>query len=133
MPALRAALKDQNDEVKRAAIVGLGEWPDIAPVADLFETARGAVSPAHQVLAVRSAIHLIGLSAPNRPHSESAKLVIEAMNLAKEAAEKRAILALLPRYPVKETLDLATSLSNDPQVGAEAKAAATRLERTIRR
>lgn len=133
LPPLRAALKDQDAAVKRAAIVALGEWPDTAPVPDLFETARSASDSAHQILALRSAIQLIGLPNPARPNSESAKLVSEAMSLAKEPGEKRAILALLPRYPVKETLDLATALANDPQVGTEAKAAAARLERTVRR
>jgi len=61
------------------------------------------------------------------------KLAAEAMSLAKDPAEKRAILALLPRYPVKESLELASALANDPQVGQEAKTATARLERAIRR
>jgi HEAT repeat protein len=133
LTALRGALKDPNDDVKRAAIVALGEWSDTTPLPDLFDTARSATSPSHQVLAVRSAIKLIGISAPGRPHAESAKLAAEALSLAKDPAEKRAILALLPRYPVKESLDIAKALADDPQVGMEAKAAAMRLERTVRR
>ncbi len=133
LPALRAAIQDPNDEVKRSAILALGDWPDTTPVTELFEAARSASSPAHQVLALRSAIKLIGISAPNRPHTESVKLAADAMSLAKDPAEKRAILALLPRYPVKESLELANTLTNDPQVGQEAKTAAARLERTIRR
>lgn len=133
LPVLRAAVKDPNDDVKRAAILALGDWSDTTPVPDLFEAARNASSPAHQVLALRSAIKLIGISAPNRPHAESVKLAADAMSLAKDPAEKRAILALLPRYPVQESLDLATALANDPQVGQEAKNAAARLERSVRR
>jgi hypothetical protein len=55
------------------------------------------------------------------------------MALAKQADEKRSVLSMLPRYPVRESLDLATTLVNDPEVGAEAKAAVGRLERTVRR
>jgi hypothetical protein len=85
------------------------------------------------VLAVRGAVQLIGIPDLARPHADSVRLVADAMGLAKQAAEKRAILALLPRYPVKESLDLALAHASDPEVGAEAKAAAARLERTVRR
>jgi hypothetical protein len=54
------------------------------------------------------------------------------MGLAKQAEEKRAVLALLPRFPVRESLDLARASVNDPEVAAEAKAAVARLERTVR-
>jgi hypothetical protein len=40
---------------------------------------------------------------------------------------------MLPKYPVRESLDLATSLANDSEVGAEAKAAVSRLERTVKK
>jgi HEAT repeat protein len=133
LAALRASLKDSDPGVKRAAILALTEWPDATPVPDLLETARTSNDTAHQILAVRGAIQLIGISAPSRPYGESAKMVADTMSLAKQAAEKRALLALMPRYPVKELLDLATSLSSDPEVGQEAKAAAGRLERTVRR
>jgi HEAT repeat protein len=133
LPLLRAGLRDQNAEVKRAAILALSEWPDITTVPDLMETARGAANPAHQVLALRGAVQLIGLPNPARPHRESAKLLADAMSVARQADEKRAILALLPRYPVQEALDLAKASVDDTETGAEAKAAVARLERTVRR
>jgi hypothetical protein len=54
------------------------------------------------------------------------------MGLAKHAEEKRAILALLPALPINEALDLANASVNDSEVGTAAKAAATRLERTVK-
>jgi hypothetical protein len=59
-------------------------------------------------------------------------MLVEAMSLAKQVEEKRAILALLPRFPVRESLELARASLNDAEVAAEAKAAAARLERTVR-
>jgi hypothetical protein len=59
-------------------------------------------------------------------------MLAEAMGLAKQAEEKRAVLALLPRFPVREALDLANASVNDSEVAAEAKAAVSRLERTVR-
>jgi HEAT repeat protein len=130
---LRKGAKDQDAGVARAAILALGDWPDITTVPDLLDVARTSGNSAHQVLAVRGAVQLIGLPSPARPNQESARLLSDTMGLARQAAEKRAILALLPRYPVKELLDLAAAYANDPEVGAEAKAAMTRLERTVRR
>jgi hypothetical protein len=108
------------------------EWPDITPVPDLMTAARSAANPAQQVLALRGAIQLIGLPAPARPPRDSVKMLVEAIGLAKQAEEKRAVLALLPRFPVRESLDLARASVNDPEVAAEAKAAVARLERTVR-
>jgi HEAT repeat protein len=133
LTVLRSAMKDQDAGVKRAAILAITDWPDITTVPDLFEAARTASNPAHQVLALRGAVQLIGLPNPSRPVQESAKLLVEAMSLAKQADEKRAILALLPRYPVKDSLDLADASLKDPEVAAEAKAAVDRLQRTVSR
>jgi HEAT repeat protein len=130
---LRRGAKDQDASIARAAILALGDWPDTKTVPDLLDVARTSGNPAHQVLAVRGAVQLIGLPNPARPNQESAKLLADAMGLARQAAEKRAILALLPRYPVKESLDLAAAYASDPEVAAEAKAAVARLERTVRR
>jgi hypothetical protein len=129
---LRSALNDQDPGAGRAAILALTAWPDITPVPDLMATARSASNPAHQVLALRGALQLIGLPAPSRPPRESVKMLAEAMGLAKQAEEKRAVLALLPRFPVREALDLANASVNDSEVAAEAKAAVSRLERTVR-
>jgi HEAT repeat protein len=130
---LRGSLKDQDADVGRAAIVALGEWPDTTPLPDLFEAARADSDPAHRALAFRGAMQLIGLPNPSRPPRDSVKLLAEAMALARQADEKRLVLSLLPKYSVKESLDLATSLVNDSEVGAEAKAAVARLQRTVRR
>jgi HEAT repeat protein len=132
LPVLRTALNDADANARRAAILAMTEWPDITPVPDLMTAARSAANPAQQVLALRGAIQLIGLPAPERPPRDSVKMLVEAMGLAKQAEEKRAVLALLPRFPVRESLDLARASVSDPEVAAEAKAAVARLERTVR-
>jgi len=132
LTVLRDALRDQDPAAKRAAILALTEWPDAAPVQDLLAASRAAANPAQQVLAVRGAIQLVGIPAPARPPRESVKMLSEAMALARQPEEKRSILALLPRYPVPEALDLARTLTTDSDVSAEAKVAVARLERTVR-
>jgi HEAT repeat protein len=129
---LRTALKDQSADVRRAAIQALGTWPNTTPLSDLFGAARAESDPARRALAFRGAMQLIALPAPERPARETAKMLTEAMGLAREAAEKKQILGLLPRYPVRESLDLAAGFVNDPEVAAEAKAAVARLQRTVK-
>jgi len=75
---------------------------------------------------------LIALPAPERTARETAKMLVEAMGLAREATEKKQILGLLPRYPVRESLDLANTYVNDSEVAAEAKAAVARLQRSVK-
>jgi HEAT repeat protein len=132
LTVLRTALKDQDASLKRAAILALGEWPDPAPIPDLFQAARAATDPAQQVLALRGALKLLGLPTPARPAPETVKLLAEAMALARQPEEKRAVLALLARFPTRDALELAKKFIEDPDVAAEAKAAVARLERTFR-
>jgi hypothetical protein len=132
LPILEAALKDQNIELKQGAILGLTEWPNDTPVTDLLEAARTASSPSQQVLTLRGVIRLIPQPGSHRTVRERVQLLTQAMRLAKQAEEKRAILALLPALPINEALDLANASVNDSEVGAAAKAAARRLERTLK-
>jgi HEAT repeat protein len=132
LPVLREALKSQDTEIKRAAILALSDWPDGAPISDMLETARTASSAAHQVLALRGALKLIALPAAGRQHRESVKLLAEAMSLAKQPEEKRSVLSLLPRFPVKEALDLAKASLEDNDVQAEAQMAVNRLARVVK-
>ena len=131
LDTLRAALGGPNAETKRAAILALTAWPNDGPATDLIETARIAAAPAHQILALRGALRLIGLPGSSRTPRETVKLLAEIMSLARRPEEKRAVLALLPRFPVPEALELAKA-SLDTDVNAEAKVAAGRLERQLR-
>ena len=132
LPVLREALKSQDADVKRAGILALSDWPDDTPIADLFETARSAANPAHQVLALRGALKLIALPAAGRPPRETVKQLANAMSLARQPEEKRSVLALLPKFPVREALDLAKASLEDKDVGAEAKVAVDRLVRVVK-
>lgn len=132
LDVLRAGLKEPDANTKRAAILALTDWPDPAPIPDLLETARAAADPAHQVLALRGALKLIGLPTPARPVRETVKLLVDAMGLARQPEEKRAVLALLPRFPTPEALDLAKAFVEVGDVAAEAKAAVARLERMVK-
>jgi hypothetical protein len=130
LPVLRSGLQEGEREVSRAAILALSDWPTAAPMADLLAVARRDANTASQVLALRGYIKLI--SAPSdRPVSESARLLNEAMGLAKQPEEKKSVLALLPSYACQEAMQIAEAALNDAAVANEAKAAMERIGRAL--
>ncbi len=130
LPVLRGALKDSNDEIRRAGILALTEWPNPAPMPDLLDIAKGDSNPAFRILALRGYIRLIGLPA-SRPATATAALLAQAMSLAKQPEEKKAVLALLPRAVCPESLKIAEAALKDEAVASEAKMAADRLRRSL--
>lgn len=130
LPVLRSGLNESEREVSRAAILALSDWPTDAPMADLLGVAKSAPSPAHQVLALRGFIKQVSAPA-GRPAEENARLLGEAMGLARQPEEKKAVLALLPRYPCREAARIAEDALKDPAVATEAKAAAERITRAL--
>ncbi|MCC6862548.1 MAG: HEAT repeat domain-containing protein [Bryobacterales bacterium] len=129
LPLLREGLKG-DPETARAAILALSEWSDPAPLPDLASLAAGAPSPALQTLALRGYLKLLALPS-RRSAQESAAMLREALRLAKQAAEKRTVLSLLPLYPARESLETAETLLNDPALAAEARAAAERIRNSL--
>ena len=126
LPVLRRSLTDSDPEIARAAILALSEWMTPDPMQDLLTAARSAANPAHRVLALRGFIKLIPAPS-NRSMSDTAGLLAEAMRLAAQPEEKRAVLALLPDYPTQETLRIAQALVEDGAVAREARYAVSRI------
>ena len=130
LPTIVSALKESDREVTRAALLALSDWPTPAPMPDLLAVAKTGSNPVNQVLALRGYIKLAAI--PNaRPNAETARLLTEAMSLAKQPEEKKAILAVLPGCPSPEALALAEASLNDPAAGGEAKAASDRIRRAL--
>ncbi|MGH9723329.1 MAG: HEAT repeat domain-containing protein [Bryobacteraceae bacterium] len=128
LPVLRSALADSNPDMVRAAILALTEWPGEEPLPDLIAFAGRTQDTAHQVLSLRGVLKLMDLPSP-RPHAESVKILAGVMGMAKQPDEKRGVLALLPRFPVKEAMRIAETAEADAAVANEAKAAVQRLRR----
>jgi len=131
LPILREGLRDPNPEIARGAVLALTNWQDPAPLPDLLAVAEAALTPALQTLSLRGALKLIGVPS-SRSTVESAKLLAGAMRLAKDPAEKRTVLSLLPAYPCDETLNLAEQSLDDPAVVNEAKASVQRIRNALK-
>jgi HEAT repeat protein len=131
LPAVRMALKDSNPEIARGAVLALTDWADAAPMPDLLGLAKNDAAGALQVLALRGYLKLVGLPS-ERPASESARLLAEAMPLAKQTAEKRTVLSLVGNYPCPEALRVAEASTSDDAVAKEAKAAVDKINQALK-
>ena len=123
---LRSPFRDAAPEILRGAILALSECQNTAPLPGLLAVARSNPNQALQVLALRGYLKLVGLPS-QRPNPESARLLSDAMGLARQPAEKIALLALLPNYPCAESRQIAQSMLKDEAVSKEAQAAIDRL------
>lgn len=123
---LRASLRDPTPDIVRGSILALSLWKTTVPLPDLLAVAKSDPNQAFQVLALRGYLKLVALPS-QRANSESAGLLRDAAALARQPAEKIAVLSLLPNYPCPESLAIAQSMLNDAAVGNEAKTAMDRL------
>jgi HEAT repeat protein len=130
LPPLRAALSDTAQDVRRAAILALAEWPSAAPAAPLLESAQADAAPTLRILALRGYIKVVSLPSDRPPAAVAAQLAA-GLKAATQAAEKKSVLAALVRFVCPESLALAKTLADDPEVGAEAKSAAARLANSL--
>jgi hypothetical protein len=131
LPLLRGGLKDPSPEIARAAILALSGWDSPAPLTDLLTVAKGGANPALQILALRGYLKLVALPS-QRPASETARALGEAMRLARQPAEKRTVLSLLATYPCKESLELAGASLGDEAVAKEARTAVNQIENALK-
>ncbi len=130
LPVLRAALKDAAPEVRRAAILGLSDWPSAEPLSDLLGIAKDPQNKAHQVLALRGYIKLASLPSGRTP-AQTIELLGTAFGLASQPEEKKAVLGLLPKYACPEAQKLAEQALADETVAKEAKSASDRVKRLL--
>jgi len=130
LPLVRRAVSDPDKDVTDAAVRALADWPTASARDDVYTIAASSANLTHKVLALRAYVRMIGLESYRQPAGAFADLE-KAMALAARPEEKRLVLALLPRFPCEKGLALADSLRGDPAVGAEAKAAADRIRRSL--
>ena len=126
---LRAALKDDEPAIQRAAILGLTEWPTPEPVPDMLDAAKTNQVRSHQILALRGYLRLVGLRS-QRSRAESVQLLEQGLKFAQEDNEKKTVLSMLPRFASPEALKLAESLQ-EGSVAEEAKLAIERIKKSM--
>ena len=127
LTAVRSQLRSSDSETKKAAIRALADWPNPQPLADLLNIAKNDSDPVRRALALRGYVKLVSLPA-NRSAKDAVKLLAGAMAIAERPDEKRAVLALLPKYPCDEATQLAQQAQKDKAVAAEAALAISKIK-----
>ena len=117
-------------EARKGAIRALAGWGDSGPIDKLMGVARSDSSAVNQVLALRGVIRLVALDS-KRSEADTAKILGDAMKLAKRPDEKRSILATLPRC--QAALAIAESCIADASVKDEAALAVRKIKLGILR
>ena len=116
LPAMRKGVQSPDATVRDAAIRGLAAWPTPTPLEDLMTLARSAPESVHRVLALRGAIRLSRL-VPDRSPEQMTKLVGELLPLARETAERKAVLAELGQCPTPRRAAAALAVSRSARIG----------------
>jgi hypothetical protein len=132
LPLLRAAIKDENPEIKDAAVRALAAWPDITAREDVLAVARNSPVLVHKILAFQAYVRMIGLEPYQAPEGAVLKLK-EILGLAGRPEEKKLVLGILPNFVCPEALAVAESLLSDESVREEAQAAVDEIAEKLKR
>lgn len=128
--AVEGALGDPDPTVADAAVRGLCDWPDQAPLDRLMALAAEAPVETHRVLALRAAVRLLGL-----PGSLSREATLEhyrrALELAVRPDERKAVLGGLARVPDPRAGEMILPELANEAVRAEAAVALLTVARRI--
>jgi len=144
---VREALSGQDEELRRAAIHAMAEWPDPDPVMDaLLETAKKQPESALGVLALRAYGKQVGALAEKRgaavrekrlsgedAQKEIVRRCTEGLAAAAASSEKMALLSHLGRQPHPDALKAVAGCLDDPNVKREAIQAAMSIAVAIHR
>ena len=125
--ALRAALKDANEDIRSAAGRALCDArdPDLLP--DLLSLARRTSDASLRSLALAGIVRLATDEAAATPLEKRAEMLAAAFELAGRVEDKRRVLSGLGRVPHPAMLALAQNAAEDPAVKAEASAARAQI------
>ena len=132
LDGLRKAIGDADASVKDAAVRGLVNWPDAAPIEDLLELARSSESQVHKVLALRGVTRMAVLS-DERPPQQKVELLAKAMTAAARPEEKKLVLGALAEIGHPAALELALGYLSDEAFENEAAAAVVKIAKSVQK
>ena len=131
LPILRTALKDDNPDVKDAAVRALAEWPTRVAKEDLLHIAKTSETPVHKILALQAYIRMIGME-PYRSPKSAVRSFKDVLDLAR-SEDKKLILGILPTFASPEALELAQSFLPDKEVEAETQLAIKKIKEKLQK
>lgn len=135
LDALRQGVRDEDPQVRDAAVRALAEFGGRDAMGDLLALSREAPTPALRTLALRGYWRLVELTS-DRPAEERLAMCEAGLAAATRPEERRAGLAALARVHHPQALRMAEAACSDAAIREEAELAcvqiATRLLATAR-
>ncbi len=132
LPLLRQYLDNRTPELREAALRAIADWTEAEARDDLLRIAKTSTGLKEKVLAIRGLVRLTATERYRLPQAVVETLK-EIYALSPRAEEKKLVLSVFPDFPCREGLTFCESLSSDPEVGAEARAAAEKISRQLNR
>ncbi|MBN1420606.1 MAG: DUF1080 domain-containing protein [Planctomycetes bacterium] len=121
----KAAAKDREAAVRKAAISILAAWPTAEPMADLLAIAKAEGDAGCKAAALGGYLRM--LAGAGRPADELRKPFEAAAAIATDADSKKALLAGLSGVAVPWALEMAKTYRDDASVKTEADAAYAKI------
>ncbi len=125
LAAVKTALADADAATKEAAVRALSDWPNASAGDDLLAVAKTSDVRKNQILALRGYLRLAAL--PETDPKLASTMFQSALDVAKDADQKKQVLSGLGDAKSPEALKLVVGCMSDPAVNAEACAAAIKL------
>jgi len=119
---LRKDIGSPDPKIQTEAIRALAEWPNPAPMQDLWDLAKKASDQTQQVLALRGYVRMVVMPTDVGAPQKTAMLG-QAMATAKRNEEKKLVLSFLPKCACVEALDVAEASLDNKALKAEAEQA----------
>jgi hypothetical protein len=128
---VRAAIADTDAKVQDAGVRALSNWPDASVADELLRIVRTSRNEQHRVWALRGFVRVVSVPG-QKPPQEAAALLRQALALADKLENKKLIVSRLIAVHVPDSLALAVSCLDDPELHADATRAALRLAEALR-
>jgi HEAT repeat protein len=125
---IQNAIESNNSDIKVAAIRALSAWPNSEPASDLLQVVQNTNSNTQKILALRGYVQLLSFD------SESAGIVEkyqQAMDLAPNVNERRAVLSGLADVKSLAALELAANYLENSSLKNEAEVAVVQISQDI--
>ncbi len=127
---IKSSMKDENEQIKDAAVRAITEWPNAEALDTLLEIFHNTDNKVHSVLALRGYVRILEQD-KLIAREKKAGIYGELMEDVNTVAERKNILGGLASLQHPSSFAVLRKYLNDPQVGDEACLAAIQTAKAI--
>ena len=129
LQAVRAAMADQDPQVKDTALHIVCDWPTPDALPEIIELTTTPPTKTIKILALRGLVRLVPQE--DGPDAKKFEVLKHAMALAENNEEKQLVLSALASVPTAEALALVASQLENAEIREEACLAAVTIAEKI--